>query len=320
MGEPASASFEAIGSIATVASTVAGELAAAVEVVEAEVSAIDRTASRFRADSEIERLNARAGETVTVSPLLLEAIRVALRAAQATDGAVDPTLGAALIRAGYDRDWRELEPPSPIAPGPPSPRVLALRHEPAWRLIELDLEARTVRVPNGVRLDLGATAKALAADRAAAAAASLCSCGVLVSLGGDIATGGQPPPGGWSIRISDDHRAPLSARGQTIAISGGGLASSSSTTRRWHHGGHNMHHIIDPRSGSPARSCWRTVSVSAATCVDANTASTAALVLGRRALPWLERSALPARLIAHDGAAVTVGGWPSGEDAALQAS
>ena len=317
---PASASFEALGSLAVVASTDASALDSAVAAVEAEVRLIDRTASRFRHDSEIELLNDRAGETVEVSPLLFEAVAVALRAADQTDGAVDPTLGVALIAAGYDRDWRELEPPSPSAPGPPRPRVLALHRQPAWRAIELDRVARTVRIPRGVRLDLGATAKALAADRAAAAAASQCACGVLVSLGGDIATGGQAPPGGWSIRVSDSHRSELDAPGQTIAIPSGGLATSSSTARRWHHAGHNMHHLIDPRSGTPAQSVWRTVSVSAASCVAANTASTAALVLGKRALPWLERLGLPARLVAHDGASVLVGGWPDDHAAALEAS
>jgi len=316
---PASVSFEALGGVATVATTVAGELDTALAVVKAEVRAIDVTASRFRADSEIERLNARAGERVRVSPLLFDAIAVAIRAAHASDGSVDPTLGTALIAAGYDRDWRELERPSPAAPGPPAPRILALHRAEAWRLIELDREARTVLVPSGVRLDLGATAKALAADRAATAAASRCTCGVLVSLSGDIATAGEPPAAGWSIHVSDDHRAPACAPGQTVAINGGGLATSSSTTRRWLHGGQNMHHIIDPRSGSPARSIWRTVSVSAASCVDANTASTAALVLGRRARPWLERLGLPARLVGHDGAAVVVGGWPGGEQAAPHA-
>jgi thiamine biosynthesis lipoprotein len=316
---PASLSFEALGGVATVATTVAGELDAAVAVVKAEVRAIDVTASRFRADSEIERLNARAGEPVTVSPLLLDAIAVAIRAAHASDGSVDPTLGAVLIAAGYDRDFQELERPSPTALGPPAPRILQLYRTEAWRLIELDREAATVLVPRGVRLDLGATAKALAADRAAAAAASRCTCGVLVSLSGDIATGGEPPTGGWSIHVSDDHRAPAFAPGQTVAINSGGLATSSSTARRWLHDGHNMHHIIDPRSASPARSIWRTVSVSAASCVDANTASTAALVLGRRAQPWLERIGLPARLVGHDGEAVIVGGWPSGDEAAPQA-
>jgi thiamine biosynthesis lipoprotein len=317
---PASVSFEALGSLATVACAVERELDVAVEIVKAEVRAIDATASRFRADSELERLNARSGETVAVSPLLLEAIAVALRAAQATDGAVDPTLGTALIAAGYDRDWRELEPPSALATGPPAPRVLRLRHEPAWRLVELDREARTVRVPDGVRLDLGATGKALAADRAAAAAAATCSCGVLVSLGGDIATGGAAPPGGWSIHVTDDHRAAADGAGQTIAIERGGLATSSSTARRWLHHGHNMHHIIDPRSGTPSRSPWRTVSVSAASCVDANTASTAALVLGRRAPAWLEQAGLPARLVEHGGNTVIVGGWPVERETEPQAS
>ena len=306
-----SVSFEALGSSATVAVTDDAALAQALELARAEVHAIDAAASRFRGDSEIERLCAQAGERVAVSPLLLEAITVAVRAAQLSEGAVDPTLGSELIAAGYDRDWRELAPAVPTAPEPPRPRVLRLNRLPAWSLIEVDRKKRTVRLPVGVRLDLGATAKALAADRAARTIAEALGCGALVSLGGDVATAGEPPGGGWSVRVSDSHRAAPGEPGQTIAIGRGGLATSSSTTRRWLHQGFNMHHIIDPRSGAPARSVWRTVSVSAASCVDANTASTGAIVMGRRAAAWLERSGLPARLVDHDGQIETVAGWPT---------
>lgn len=160
-------------------------------------------------------------------------------------------------------------------------------------------------------LDLGATAKALCADRAAAAAARATGAGVLVSLGGDIAIAGGAPAGGWTIHVTDDHRSGPEAPGQTIAIAGGGLATSSTTTRRWRHDGRLMHHILDPWTGSPATGPYRTVSVAAADCVRANTASTAAIVLGDGAPAWLTERALPARLVAHDGAVTVLGGWPA---------
>ena len=72
-----------------------------------------------------------------------------------------------------------------------------------------------------------------------------------------------------------------------------------------------MHHIIDPRTGQPARSCWRTVSVAARTCGDANVASTAAIIRSEAALPWLTEAALPARLVRHDGTVATTAGWPA---------
>jgi thiamine biosynthesis lipoprotein len=163
-----------------------------------------------------------------------------------------------------------------------------------------------VTVPTGVQLDLGASAKALAADRAAtAAAAAVPGTGVLVNLGGDIAVAGPCPVGGWTVGVGDDHRG---AADQTITIESGGLATSSTTVRRW---GANRHHIIDPRTGIPAGSCWRTVSVAAASCVDANTAATAAVVLGPIAERWLSERELPARLVRSDGAIVIVGGWPA---------
>jgi thiamine biosynthesis lipoprotein len=72
-----------------------------------------------------------------------------------------------------------------------------------------------------------------------------------------------------------------------------------------------MHHIIDPGTGAPVESMWRTVSVAAATCVDANIASTAALVRGSSCVARLAESGLPARLVAQDGRVLRVAGWPA---------
>ena len=165
-------------------------------------------------------------------------------------------------------------------------------------------------LPAGVALDLGATAKALAADRAARAARHAAGCGVLVSLGGDIAVAGPAPGDGWAIRVTEDHAAPESAAGQTITIRSGGLATSGTTVRRWRAQGAERHHILDPRSGRPAAVVWRTASVAAASCVDANTASTAAIVRGADAAPWLLRHRLPARLVSAHGRVLLLGGWP----------
>jgi thiamine biosynthesis lipoprotein len=306
--EVATARWTALGTTAVLRVTRPDALIEARAVVEDELAAIDRTCSRFRADSEIERLNASAGRPVTVSPLLLEALEAALRAATLSHGAVDPTLGEAIVLAGYSRDFSELEHPGPDAPAPRP--VIGARRGSGWRLIKLDHDQSRVRIPAGVRLDLGATAKALAADRAAAAARSATGAGVLVSLGGDIATAGPPYGTGWAIHVTDDHRAGHDAPGQTITIASGGLATSSITARRWLHQGRVMHHILDPATGAPVEPVWRTASVAASSCVDANIASTAALVQGRSAVEWLGELRLPARLVGLDDEVHAVAGWP----------
>lgn len=312
--ELATARWTALGTTAVLRVTRAGTLMEARAVVEDELAAIDRACSRFRADSEIERLNASAGRLVTVSPLLREALEAALRAAQLTDGAVDPTLGEAIVLAGYSRDFAELEhprvePPAREHAGDCRP-IIGARRASGWKLIELDRDSPRVRIPAGVRLDLGATAKALAADRAAAAAQAATGAGVLVSLGGDIATAGPPCGDGWAIHVTDDHRDGPDAPGQTITITGGGLATSSITARRWLRDGRVMHHILDPATGHPVEPVWRTASVAASSCVDANIASTAALVQGRSALAWLSELRLPTRLVGVGGDVHTVAGWP----------
>jgi thiamine biosynthesis lipoprotein len=306
------ASWQALGTSVALRTADPSGLSSAREAVESQLAEIDRACSRFRADSELSRLNERAGRPVQVSPLLFDALALALDAARVTDGDVDPTLGRALELAGYDRDWHLLPAPDGQATGTGTAApLLKLRALGGWRSVSLDARTRTVRLPYGVRLDLGATAKALAADRAATAAHTTGGCGVLVSLGGDIATAGPAPAGGWRIHVTDDHRSDVTAPGQTVSIRSGGLATSSTTVRRWSHEGRTMHHILDPATGSPASTCWRTVSVTAESCAHANIACTASLVRGRSALGWLAELELPARLQEHDGSVTTIGQWPA---------
>ncbi len=289
--------WPALGTIAQVVVDGGDRLDAACAAVEAELDAIDLACSRFRDDSELAAVHAAGGAPVAIGSLLAEAVRVALDAAEATGGLVDPTIGAALIAAGYDRDFAALP-----ADGP------AIRRAPVagWRSVSL--RGDTLRLASGVRLDLGATAKALAADRAAAAAARVAAPhGVLVSLGGDIAVAGPAPADGWPIGVADGHAA--KDVDVTVALQNGGLATSSTTQRRWRRGGRAAHHIIDPRTGAPADDVWRTVSVAARSCVEANTAATAAIVLGDAAPAWLHARGLPARLVSRDGTVETCGGW-----------
>lgn len=300
------ADWSALGTSARLVVTDPAALAAARSVVERQLAAIDLAASRFRSDSELSQLNLAAGDWVEVSPLFARALRVARDAAQWSDGLVDPTVGAALIELGYDRTFTLV-----ATDGPPQ-RVTA-RAAPGWRQLEVDDEGLRARVPRGVRIDLGATAKALVADMSAAAVVEEVGCGALVSLGGDIAVAGAEPAGGWPVDVTDrsDPELPAGGAGQVVAIHAGGLATSSTRARRWRRGGSQLHHLIDPRNGLPTTGPWRTVSVAAPTCVLANTASTTAMILGAAAPAWLSAREFSARLVADDGVPAYVGGWPT---------
>lgn len=300
--------FDVWGSVAVVAVTDPAQLEPTRIAVEQVLDGFDRACSRFRDDSELSQLNAAAGNPVTASPLLLEAVSAALRAAQQTDGDVVPTVGEALVALGYDRDF------AAVGAAGPRPKQIRIAPVPAWHTVHVDRDAGTIQLGRGVKLDLGATAKALAADHAAAAAHEAAGCGVLVSLGGDLAISGPPPGGGWEIRVTDDHRAHHTAPGQSITLKAGGLATSSTSVRRWSSGSDVVHHLIDPATGFSARSQWRTVSVTAASCLDANVAATAAIIRGERAVSWLESLGLPSRLVGEDGLVRHVAGWPTAGD------
>jgi FAD:protein FMN transferase len=298
------ASFGALGTTAVVATTDDASLPAARQLLVELLDEVDAACSRFRPDSELMRAHVTRDDTA-VSPLLARAVGVALDAAAATRGLVTPTLGASLRAAGYDRTYTLVR-----ERGRWTPTIAPLAD---WRTVVLDRQRSTLTIPRGVELDLGATAKALAADLAAASLAQDLDVGVLVALGGDVAVAGDSPPEGWVVRVADDHAAPLDGDGPLVAVREGGLATSSTTVRRWPTDAGTAHHLLDPRTGVPAVSRWRTVSVAARSCVSANVAALAAILLDDDAPTWLGAQGVHARLVANGGAVSFVGAWP--EDA-----
>ena len=267
--------------------------------VEEVLAGVDAAASRFRPDSELSRLT--PGVWTEVSPLLARCLTVARDAAADTDGLVDPTVGLTLSDLGYDRTFRSVLPDGPA--------LTVVRSPGGWE--SLRVEGTRVLAPPG--LDLGAPAKGLAADLCAAAVGELVG-DALVGLGGDLATAGSRS---WPVLVTDtsdpDHPQPevgAAAESAQVVDLVGGLATSGTAARRWTRGGRLMHHLIDPRTSLPADGPWRTVSVLADTCVGANVASTASVVLGAAAPAWLRERGYAARLVAHDGTVTRVGAWP----------
>lgn len=285
-----SASWRALGT--SVQLVVTDGLAPARAAVEQVLADIDLAASRFREDSELRRL--RPDTWTEVSPLFARALQVARDAAEWTGGLVDPTVGQALTELGYDRTFSLVTRTGAA--------VTVTTRPGGWEHLEID--GTRVRAPRG--LDLGATAKGLAADLAAEAAGRH-SAAVLVSLGGDIATAGDRS---WPVLVSDTADPDSTeAGGQVIALTGC-LATSGTAARRWTRGGQLVHHLLDPRTGLPTSGPWQTASVLAETCVLANTASTAAVVAGEDAVRWLRERRMDARLVRADGTVVYVNDWP----------
>jgi thiamine biosynthesis lipoprotein len=296
-------SVRAIGTTATVLVEDPERADEAERILTAELDAIDRTCSRFRTDSELEMVHANAGHTVRVSALLFDALDVACDVAARTKGAVDPTVGNAMAALGYDCDLDDV-----LARPPAPPRALGV--VAGYLHVQLNRPQRTVRIPRGVRLDLGSTAKALVADRAAAHIADTLGAGVLVSIGGDVAVAGPAPEGGWAVGIAVESSAPVDEVDQVVAIRQGGLASSCTSVRTWLVGDRPVHHIIDPRTGDSAAPYWTLVSAAGASCVDANAVTTAAVVWGPDALAHLRSFGQAMRLVRHDGRIFSLNGWP----------
>lgn len=296
---PQVATWTAWGSRVHVSVADPARLPLARSVVKQVMRDMDEVASRFRPDSELSRVNAAPGRWVAVDPLLIAAVERAIDAAEATGGLVHPLLGRPLVELGYDRDLATLveRPSAGVVESQPPPLD-------AWREIEVDPD-RGLRIPAGTALDLGATGKAWCTDLAVAALADHGVAPAVVSIGGDLRTVGLPA---WPVAVAEHPDGPTE---EIVELSEGALATSSTRVRRWTSGGVRRHHLLDPRTGGPAIEVWRTVTVAADTCVAANTASTAAVVLGSDAPAWLTRRGHAARLVAADGTLTTLGDWPS---------
>jgi thiamine biosynthesis lipoprotein len=262
---------------------------------------VSLSASRFRTDSDLARVNRAAGRLVPVRRLTLDLVDVALGAARRTDGACDPTVGRHLVAAGYDADIATVRARGVTAP---SPGVAAAD----WTAVRVDRALGRVGVPAGLWLDLGATAKAWTADQAAARLVRALGAPALVALGGDVAVHGRGPA--WPLQVSEHE----GGAGEVITLPDGGVATSSTRGRRWATADGDAHHLIDPRTGRPAAGPYRTATVLAPSCAEANALSTAALVWGDEALDRLAPYA--ARLVDTSGVVVTTAAWPREEVAA----
>ncbi len=303
-----SSTFSAIGTTNRLLTTDPGVIADAVLVAQDHLAELDAAASRFREDSEVSRLAARAAHGPAwafASPVLAAYLRAGLRAAELTDGLVDPTVGAAVVASGYDADM-DLVRARGGRVGDAAPAPI-----PGWRSVTLEDATDRVSVPQGCLLDLGASAKGQAADTIARLLAERLPGGFLVSLGGDIAVSGEIPEGGWRVGVEDADGHVV----QVVTSTGQAIATSSTRLRTWAADDGVRHHIVDPRTGRTAPAVWAQVTCAGASALEANAASTAAVVLGAEAPAWLAARGIPARLDGVDGTVHLVAGWPEPADA-----
>ena len=282
-------------------------LASAKRLIDAELAHVEMAVGRLRADSEVGRLQ--TGRPTRISPTLTSILAAALGAARVTAGAVNPTLDGTLeaiegraVSAGASREGRSTDP------------AVTTRR---WQDVDLDEDARRVTVPHGVLLDLGPTARAWAADRSAQVVADRLEVGVLVGLGGDLATAG--PVGGagvgrWEVLVQDQPDDPAAIVAITTGLA---MATSSTASRPWRADGRDL---LDPDTGMAVSRGWRSATVVAPDCVTAHTWSAAALAAGARAGETLGRLPYPARLVGRDRSTILLGGWPQDAEQARVAA
>lgn len=239
----------------------------------------ERIFSRFLPGSELNVVNARAGAPTRVSPVFAEMLAVALEVRRESGGLVDPTFGAELEAAGYDRDFALLG-------DDPGARSTAERPNGSVRF-----DGARVLLPAGMRLDLNGVVKGRTVDDALA----LMDGDGFVSAGGDLATRG-------SIVVA-------LPRGGTVSLVRGGLATSGTDRRRWVRGHRKQHHLIDPRTSMPAESPWEQVTACGSTCLAADVAAKTAFLLGHAGPVWLDALGMPGRFVLPDGTVQANRAW-----------
>ncbi len=285
--------FRAMGCHMTVVLD-ADQHTASLDTVPVWFEAWEQALSRFRADSELSRLNQHAGRWVRVSTTLWDVIHLALLAARWTDGLISPTILNALEAAGYDRTFDQISA---------ADRPIVAQSDGQWRSIQRQSLKRSIYLPLNGRLDLGGVAKGWAADRAAK---KLGAHGpALIDAGGDIAISGPRLDGSpWPIGVSNPFQPDQPF--ETLKIEQGGVATSGKDYRRWLRAGQWQHHLIDPRTGLPAQTDVLSATVIAPTTFEAEIAAKVIAISGSEyGLTWLEEQPdYAAVIVREDGRAV----------------
>jgi FAD:protein FMN transferase len=249
--------FDALGSTCELLSVSSGQ--AALERCEQRIREAEARFTRFLPDSELAGLNASDGRYVPVSPEMFAMLQAALWAFEESDGLVNAAVLPALAAAGYDRPFRQgLTEPAVLRPAqlPPLPEVLIL-----------DLATRSAALAPGAALDLGGIVKGALADLLIDELGD-----AVCNLGGDLRVRGAGPEGdGWHIGLCDQ---------SVVALSDGAVCTSGTTVRRW---GHSMHHLIDPRTGMPAKTDVAEASVVTDSALRGEVYAKSAILLGAAA-------------------------------------
>jgi FAD:protein FMN transferase len=260
-----------------------------------------RRFSRFDQESELSRLNRSAADEVAVSPLMRRIVSVALAAARDTGGLVDITLGDEIEHAGYaghmDGPGTDLGAALVTAPA----RATAAPHpDERWRRIAVDDRHGTIRRPPGLRLDVGGIAKGVFADELAAMLGEFDA--YVVDCCGDLRVGGR-----GRVRRPVNIAGPFDGSTlHTFPVTGGGVATSGIGRRSWTaDGGRPAHHLLDPRTGTPAFTGIVQATALALTAAQAEVLAKAALLSGpSRAAEWLTHGGV---IVLDDGRHQVIG-------------
>jgi thiamine biosynthesis lipoprotein len=261
----------------------------------AEIERLEQCWSRFRRESELAQLNARAGEWVDASSAMLLALTCAVDLHRSMRGLFDPTILDALERAGYDRSFEAVPRTDDRDRAADAPCAA-----PGFAEVEIDTDAARVRAPRGVRIDLGGLGKGLAADLVTRGLVDRGARSALVSLGGGIRARGDAPEGAWKIPVED----PLDATRVTFVhpLADAALVSSTRRIRSWSRGGVELHHIIDPRTGGSARTEVVAVVATAPDAWWAEGVAKAILIAGvERGVPFARATGVRAWLFLENG-------------------
>jgi thiamine biosynthesis lipoprotein len=266
------------------------------------LDAIDLACNRFRADSEISRINGADGDVALTSTMTL-ALRAARRASTLTDGLCDPTVLASLEALGYDHDFDSL--------GVVADTPVHLSPAPGFASLHFDDVGQRVSKSADWRIDLGASAKALVADLVVEDVGA--TGGVVVEIGGDVRARGRDDTSPWIIGVAET--LTITGDEPRFTLVDGAIATSSNSVRTWRRGNNVIGHIIDPRTGHSVATPYAAATVIDADCVAANAFATAALIWGEDAGWHIAQAGRSARLVRHDGSVETIGAWPR-QDAA----
>ena len=261
------------------------------DAISAEVWRIEKKYSRYTTTGVTARINRANGAAIALDDESTALFQYAQQLYELSDGLFDISSGC------LKNIWAFHHKKTIYAHELPSQAAIN-QCRPLIGLKKATLNANQLHLPVGMQIDFGGIGKEYAADKGLHAGVTLApDTPILVNLGGDLVASQCPPERVWQVGISDSQTDPAHTNNGKLTFEAGGIATSGICERQWIINGKSYSHLLNPKTGWPVLNPPRTVTVAAATCMQAGMLSTLIMLQGSQAESFAQQEKIQSWIV-----------------------